>query len=153
MIFAILHGPNLNRLGERSPAKYGTATLAEVDRHIEKTAARLGVHSAHFQSNHEGHLIDWLHERHRDLAGIVINPAGLSPYGYSLLDAIRDTQLPFAVVHISQWHAFDGKERTDIFAGSASVYIAGAGWRGYALALDALVNQHREADRQPSGPR
>jgi 3-dehydroquinate dehydratase-2 len=71
-----------------------------------------------------------------------LNPAGLSAAGYSLLDAVRDTELPYAVVHISQWHAIDAEERTAVFAGTA-VYVAGAGWRGYSMALEAIVHQIR----------
>jgi 3-dehydroquinate dehydratase-2 len=84
-----------------------------------------------------------VHDHQDDWAGIVINPAGLSAAAYSLLDAVRDTELPYAVVHISQWHAIDAKERTDIFAGTATVYVAGAGWRGYSMALDAIVHKIR----------
>ena len=97
---AILHGPNLNRLGVRRPEKYGRKSLKDVTRHVDETAERLG--------------------------------------------AVRDTGLPFAVVHISQWQAIDGKERHDIFADSATVYLTGAGWRGYALALEALFWPWRE---------
>lgn len=136
---AVLHGPNLNRLGKRRPDKYGHATLADIERDIDDTAARIGVAVQHFQSNHEGALIDWLHERQDALDLIVVNPAGLTPYGYSLLDALNDTGLPFAVVHISPFAAVDGRTREDIFAASAAVYASGMGWRGYAHALDALT--------------
>ncbi|MEW2505876.1 MULTISPECIES: type II 3-dehydroquinate dehydratase [unclassified Amycolatopsis] len=135
----VLHGPNLNLLGERRPETYGTTTLAEITADVDRTAARWGATAVHYQSNHEGALVDWVHAHRGAVDAIVINPAGLTPVAYSLLDAIRDTDRPFAVVHISQWHALDGKERTDIFAASAAVYLAGAGWHGYALAFEALV--------------
>jgi len=142
---AIMHGPNLNRLGKRRPEKYGTVTLAEIGDHIDDTAARLGGTAQHVQSNHEGELIDWLQTRQdEDLDAIVINPAGLTAVGYSLLDAVRDTDLPFAVVHISQYHAIDGKERPDIFADTAAVYVTGVGWRGYAAAYEALYHRFFE---------
>jgi 3-dehydroquinate dehydratase-2 len=143
MRMAILHGPNLNRLGERDPAKYGTATLADIPEHVDATAAQLDVTALHFQSNHEGALTEWIHEHHHDLAGYVVNPAGLASYGYPLLDALRDTGSPYAVVHMTQWHGLDGRDRTDIFAGAATVHLAGARWRGYSLALDALVRHIR----------
>jgi 3-dehydroquinate dehydratase-2 len=143
MRMAILHGPNLNRLGERDPAKYGTATLADITEHVDATAAQLDVTALHFQSNHEGALTEWIHEHHHDLAGYVVNPAGLASYGYPLLDTLRDTGSPYAVVHMTQWHGLDGHDRTDIFAGAATVYLAGARWRGYSLALDALVRHIR----------
>ncbi|MFE4683064.1 type II 3-dehydroquinate dehydratase [Streptomyces sp. NPDC056721] len=142
---AVLHGPNLNRLGKRRPDKYGFTTLADIDRDIDATAARIGVTVQHFQSSHEGALIDWLHERQDRLDLIVVNPAGLTPYGYSLLDALNDTGLPFAVVHISPFHAMDGQTRQDIFAASATVYATGMGWRGYSHALDALAAKIKDA--------
>ncbi|MFE2442954.1 type II 3-dehydroquinate dehydratase [Streptomyces melanosporofaciens] len=135
---AVLHGPNLNRLGKRRPDKYGHTTLADIERDIDDTAARLGIAAEHFQSNHEGSLIDWLHERQDGLDLIVVNPAGLTPYGYSLLDALNDTGLPIGVVHISPFGAMDGRTRQDIFAASATVYASGMGWRGYSHALEAL---------------
>ena len=141
---AVLHGPNLNRLGVRRPEKYGRATLDDITHHVDETAERLGASAVHVQSNHEGDLVGFLHDRQHELDAIVVNPAGLSAYGYSLLDAVRDTGLPFAVVHISEWHAIDAKERHDIFASSATVYLAGAGWRGYSLALEALFWQWSE---------
>lgn len=144
MQLAVLHGPNLNRLGERNPAKYGQATLDDITRDVDATAQRIDVTVRHFQSNHEGAITEWVHEHHHLLDGYVINPAGLASYGYALLDAVRDTDHPFAIVHISQWYALDGKDRTDIFAGPATVYLAGAGWRGYSLALEALVQHIRD---------
>jgi 3-dehydroquinate dehydratase-2 len=138
MKIAVLHGPNLNRLGVRRPEKYGTTSLQDVQTGVDKTAARLGAEALHFQSNSETALIEWIHEKQDQTEGIVINPAGFSAYSYSLLDAVRDTSQPFAVVHISQWHAMDGKERPDIFASTATTYITGAGWRGYSLAFEAL---------------
>jgi 3-dehydroquinate dehydratase-2 len=143
MKIAVLQGSNLNRLGRRNPAKYGLTTLAEITADLDKTAVELGVDLDHLQSNSEAALIDFVHDNQDDWAGIVLNPAGFSPAGYPLLDAVRDTELPYAVVHISQWHAIDAKERTDIFAGTAAVYVAGAGWRGYSMALDAIVHKIR----------
>jgi 3-dehydroquinate dehydratase II len=144
MRLAILHGPNLDRLGERDPAKYGTVTLADITRDVDTTAAGLGVTALHFQSNHEGALTEWIHAHQSEVDGYVVNPAGLSSYGYPWLDALRDSGSPYAVVHISQWHARDGRERTDIFAPTAALYLAGAGWRGYSLAVHALVHHLRD---------
>lgn len=143
MKIAVLHGSNLNRLGKRNPGKYGHATLADITADLDKAAAGLGVEVIHRQSNSEAALIEFVHEGQEDWDGIVINPAGFSSAGYPLLDAIRDTELPYAVIHISQWHAIDAKERIDIFASTATVYIAGAGWRGYSLALESIVHKVR----------
>jgi 3-dehydroquinate dehydratase-2 len=142
---AVLHGSNLNRLGRRNPEKYGHATLADITADLDKTAAELGVEISHLQSNSEPTLIDFVHDFQDEWDAILINPAGFSSVGYPLLDALRDTELPFVVVHISQWHAIDAKERVDIFASTATTYIAGAGWRGYSLALQSVV--HRLRDR------
>ncbi len=143
MKIAVLHGSNLNRLGKRNPAKYGHATLADITVDVDKTAAEIGVEVAHLQSNSEAELIEFIHENQHEWDGIVINPAGFSSASYPLLDAVRDTELPYAVIHISQWHAIDAKERIDIFAGTATVYIAGAGWRGYSIALESIVHKAR----------
>jgi 3-dehydroquinate dehydratase II len=139
MNYLVIQGPNLNRLGKRDPRRYGDQTLADIEADIDAAAEELGVTVAHVQSNHEGHLVDWLHERQDDLdGGIVVNPAALCLYGWSLRTALCDTGLPVAVVHISQLHAYEPVPKLDIFADMAAVYIAGAGWRGYRYALEAL---------------
>lgn len=145
MRIAVLNGPNINRLGRRRPDKYGTTTLADITADVDATAARLGVTAVHLQSNHEGELVEFIHDHQDGWAAIVLNPAGLTPAGWSLLDAVRDTELPFAVVHISQFLAIDGKERPDIFADTATTYISGAGWRGYSIAVEVLVGRLTDA--------
>lgn len=141
MRYAILNGPNINRLGTRRPDKYGTTTLADITADVDRTAKELDVEVEHFQSNHEAEILDVIHTGQHRWHGIVLNPAGLTPAGWSLLDAVRDTELPFAIVHISQFLAIDGRERPDVFATTATTYISGAGWRGYSLALQALVGR------------
>jgi len=143
MNIAVLHGTNLNRLGKRRPEKYGYTTLQDITTDVEKTAARLGVTTLSLQSNSEQELIEFIHEHQHEFDGIVINPAGFTSYAYGLLDAVRDTGHPFAVVHISQWWAIDGKQRPELFADSATVFLSGAGWRGYSLALEAIVHKVR----------
>lgn len=138
MRFLVLQGPNLNRLGKRDPARYGVDTLPEIEAKIDVAAKELGVEVEHFQANHEGFLIDYI-QAHSDAAdGIILNPAGLTKAGYSLANAIEDAGLPLAIVHLSQLFAHDHANRQDVFAGIASVYIAGAGWRGYCYAIHAL---------------
>jgi 3-dehydroquinate dehydratase-2 len=141
----VIHGSNLNRLGIRNPAKYGRHTLDEITQNIDDAGHKLGFRAVHVQSNHEGDLVEWVHAHVDDLEAIVVNPAGFTSAGYPLLDALKDTNLPFAVVHISQFHAIDGKERADIFAPYATAYIAGAGWQGYRLACEALVLRAQDA--------
>src|SRR3954466_3198983 len=97
MKIAVLQGPDLNRLGRRNPAKYGRTTLAEITADLDGTAAELEGGPVHLQSNSEAALIDFVHDGQDDRSGIVINPAGLSAAGYPLLDAVRDTELPYAV--------------------------------------------------------
>ncbi|GAA4346614.1 type II 3-dehydroquinate dehydratase [Angustibacter luteus] len=145
MRIGVLHGSNLNRLGRRNPAKYGTHTLVDVAASIDDTGARLGFEARHVQSNHEGVLVDWVHTEMDDLDAVVVNPAGFTSVGYPLLDAIVDTALPFAVVHISPWFAMDGRNRADIFAPLATTYVTGAGWHGYRLACEALFHHVQDA--------
>ncbi len=142
--YAVLHGPNLNRLGRRDPKRYGSRTLADITADIDQAAARLGVAAVHHQSNHEGDLIDWLHSRQDepDLAGVIVNPAGLTRAGWSLRTALADAGVPLAVVHLSELHRHGPEPEPDIFLPIANVYLAGAGGHGYRLALEALVLRH-----------
>ncbi|TWP50450.1 type II 3-dehydroquinate dehydratase [Lentzea tibetensis] len=135
----VLQGPNLNRLGRRDPERYGTQTLAEIQADLDVLAKELGDTVEHFQSNHEGDLIDFVQQRQDELdGGIILNPSGLTKVGYSLANALEDTGRPIAIVHLSQLFAHDAANRQDVFAGIAAVYVAGAGGRGYRYALDAL---------------
>lgn len=150
-----LQGPNLNRLGRRDPATYGSLTLARVQEEMTRHAAKRGAEIAHVQSNWEGALLDWLHERQDAADAIIINPAGLTAIGQPLRDALCDAALPLAVVHISNLHArAEPWRRDDIFASIASIYIAGAGWKGYLWAIDGLVDriEVKEPGGGPSSP-
>jgi 3-dehydroquinate dehydratase-2 len=142
---AILQGPNLDRLGKRRPDKYGTHTLADIAADIEKTAGELGVEVTQYQSNHEGALIDWLRTCQDEVDGIVINPAGLTPYGRSLYDALADSDLPIAVVHMSAIFRYERQAHPDMFAPLASVYIAGLRAKGYPIALRSLCEHIEDA--------
>lgn len=136
MRIAVLNGPNLNRLGKRRPERYGTATLAELIDDLTVFGATIGVEVVHMQSNHEGDLIDWLHEQiDEGIDGLIVNPSGLSPYGRPLCDGIRDAEVPWAVVHLSQLYVSYGAHAEDYFKPYCDVYIAGLGARGYAAAL------------------
>lgn len=138
MHIGVLNGPNINRLGRRK-AQYGTHTLAEIIDDLETTATRLGVTVDHFQSNHEGFLVDWLHEHADELDALILNPAGLTPYGRSLLDAVDDLGIPFAIVHITQHFKHYGMDALDIFREKADIYVCGLGWRGYSMSLERLT--------------
>jgi len=138
--YVVLQGPNLNRLGVRRPEKYGTTTLAGIRELLDAEADRHGVVLHHQQSNHEGFLIDFLQEHQDRAAGVIINPAGLSVHGHALADAISDTRLPCAVVHLSCFEKYEKGRREDIYRFVGDAYVAGMGARGYLHALDALVN-------------
>jgi 3-dehydroquinate dehydratase-2 len=133
----VLQGPNLDRLGVRDPKKFGTQTLEELEKQIADHAAGLGLEVEQFQSNHEGALLDWLHERQDDASAVICNPAGLTPYGYALRDALKETPGPLAILHFANPFSPEALHE-DIYAEIATVYVAGMGARGYRCALDAL---------------
>ena len=101
----VIHGPNLNLLGQREPAVYGTATLAEVDRRIQALARDLGASVDAMQSNHEGVIIDRLHAARGRYDAVVLNAGALTHYSYALRDAIASIPLPVVEVHLSNIHA------------------------------------------------
>lgn len=139
MFVLMINGPNLNRLGKRRPEVYGNETLAQVVAGAADVARSLGMELAHLQSNHEGELVDWVHERQDEADAVVINPAGLTEVGHSLRDALADSDLDIVVVHISNPAArSDPWRRSDIFAPIAKTVIAGAGTYGYRAALHSL---------------
>lgn len=139
MNIAVLQGPNLNRLGTRKPEVYGTTTLRQIQQDLDELASARGWALAHFQSNHEGSMIDWLQEQETSIDAVLCNPAGVTNYGLSLRDALSECGVPVGIVHLSNIHAREEWRKHDIFAEIASVYVAGAGWRGYRHALEMLA--------------
>ena len=139
MKILVLHGPNLNTLGTREPQIYGSMTLAEINRRLADKGKTLGVEVEAFQSNHEGALIDTIQQRASGIAGIVINPGGLTHTSVSLRDALAGCGLPIVEVHLSNTYAREEFRHRSLIAPVARGHVVGLGWRGYLLALEALV--------------
>lgn len=140
----VLNGPNLNLLGAREPAVYGTETLADVERICRDEGAKLGVDVDCRQSNHEGQLIDWIHEAGRACAdgtmlGVVFNAGALTHTSLALHDAIKGANVPLIEYHISNVHAREEYRHHSWLSPAAKGVMAGLGVRGYALAIAALV--------------
>jgi 3-dehydroquinate dehydratase-2 len=133
----VLQGPNLNLLGTREPEIYGRDTLDEVHAGIAARAAELGLDVAFFQSNHEGALIDRLHDRDFDVA--IVNAGGLTHTSVSLRDALLAVQRPFVEVHLSDPSTREPFRRVNFLADIAVTSIVGQGPRGYHLALERIA--------------
>lgn len=132
----VLHGPNLNLLGLREPGVYGSATLDQINTELEQIAADAGIKLSSFQSNHEGALIDRVHEaRHDGTQFIIINPAALTHTSVGLRDALAGVNLPFIEVHLSNVHKREPFRHHSYFSDLAVGVICGLGAAGYRLAL------------------
>jgi 3-dehydroquinate dehydratase-2 len=134
----ILHGPNLNLLGQREPEVYGKLDLAEIDRCLVAEGEALGLTVRTFQSNIEGVLIDALHEARTWAAGVVFNPGGYTHTSVALRDAVAAIGLPVVEVHLSNVQAREEFRRVSLIAPVCVGSIAGFGWRSYVLGLHAL---------------
>ena len=133
----VLNGPNLNLLGTREPEIYGSDTLDDIAAGLSEQASKLGMELDIRQSNHEGHLIDWLHEANaKGAKAVVINPGGYSHTSVALHDAIKAIQTPVIEVHLSDPEARESFRHTDLVALAASRVIKGQGAQGYLTALD-----------------
>jgi 3-dehydroquinate dehydratase-2 len=136
----ILHGPNLNLLGQREPDVYGRQTLADINESLTHLAKELHVVIDTFQSNHEGALIDRIHAANQNgFSGIIINPGGLTHTSVALRDAIAAVGLPVIEAHLSNIHAREPFRQHSYVAGVVVGQIAGFGAMSYHLALRGLV--------------
>ena len=136
----VLNGPNLNLLGTREPHIYGSDTLDDIAARLSEQAEQLGVALDIRQSNHEGHLIDWLHEaQEKGAKAVIFNPAGYSHTSVALHDAVKAIATPVIEVHISDPETRESFRHTDLIALAATKLIKGEGARGYSLALDAAA--------------
>lgn len=138
----LLNGPNLNLLGHRDPAQYGTATLADVEALATATGTRLGLSVTCRQSNHEGVLVDLVQAAPGEgFAGIVMNPGAYAHYSYALRDAMDAVGIPCVEIHISNVHAREPFRHVSVTAPVAAGFICGCGIAGYELAVRALASR------------
>ncbi|MGF6691927.1 MULTISPECIES: type II 3-dehydroquinate dehydratase [Pseudomonas] len=131
----VLNGPNLNMLGTREPATYGHETLADIAAQCSRTAAGLGFEVDFRQTNHEGELIDWIHQARGRCAGIVINPAAWTHTSVAIRDALVASELPVIEVHLSNVHKREEFRHHSFVSAIAVGVICGLGSQGYSLAL------------------
>lgn len=145
MKILVLHGPNLNLFGRREPHIYGTTTLAEINQRLAALAAELGVELATLQSNHEGALIDFLHENIDAAQGALVNPAGLTQHGVPLHDAIKAMPFPTLEVHMSNIAARETWRAHSIISPAVRGTVQGLGPHSYLTALRGLVDILQDA--------
>jgi len=134
----LINGPNLNLLGQRQPEIYGSTTLKEIEEKVTRRARELEVEVICFQSNHEGAIVDFLQKEGPSAAGIIINPGALTHYSYTLRDALEAIDKPTIEVHITNIHGREWFRRRTVTGDAADAVIAGLGWHGYIVALEAL---------------
>ncbi|MBW2420251.1 MAG: type II 3-dehydroquinate dehydratase [Deltaproteobacteria bacterium] len=139
MRILVIHGPNLNLLGTREPEIYGHTTLDQIDAMLATVAKEAGYELDCQQSNHEGVLIDRIQEARGAVAGILVNPAGLTHSSVSLRDALAATQLPIVEVHLSNVFAREDFRHHSFVSGVAVGVVSGFGPRSYSLGLEALI--------------
>jgi len=145
MQLLVLHGPNLNLLGQREPGLYGSSSLAEIDGSLARRAAELGVGLVSFQSNHEGALVDRIQQASGEgVDGILINAAAYTHTSVAIRDALLAVAIPFVELHLSNTHARESFRQRSLLADKAEGVICGFGAGSYSLALLGLVQQLRQ---------
>lgn len=136
----LINGPNLNLLGTREPAVYGSTTLADVVSMAEKQASDLGIKVENFQSNHEGAIVDRIHAaRHEGVDAVIINAGALTHTSVALLDALLGVDIPFVELHVTNVHAREAFRHHSYLSSRAQAVICGLGVFGYEAALEFAV--------------
>jgi 3-dehydroquinate dehydratase-2 len=143
MHLLVLHGPNLNLLGSREPGVYGTASLERIEADLAERALALGVRLDCFQSNHEGALVDRIHQARGSCDGILINAGAYTHTSIALRDALLGVAIPFVELHLSNTHAREPFRHHSFLADRAVGVICGFGASSYRLALEGLVEHLR----------
>ncbi|WP_163338128.1 type II 3-dehydroquinate dehydratase [Desulfopila sp. IMCC35008] len=147
----VLHGINLNMFGRRDPAQYGSTTLKEIDEELEKLAAELGVSIECYQTNHEGEMVEKVHQIHEEeVDAVVINAGAWTHYSYGLMDAMAILKVPVIEVHMSQVHSREEFRHFSIFSNIAKGQISGFGVRSYLLGLRVAVDIIMENGKEHS---
>ncbi len=139
MRIMVLNGPNLNRLGKREPEIYGQETLEQIMSDLQSKAKNNGCEIDYRQSNHEGDLIDWIHESVDEHNGLILNPGAFTHYSYAIRDAIASVDIPAVEVHLSNIYARESFRHTSVIAEVAIGQVSGFGSAGYELALKGLL--------------
>jgi 3-dehydroquinate dehydratase-2 len=153
MRFLVLHGPNLNLFGRREPHIYGTTTLAEINERLHRLAAERGVALETLQSNHDGVLVDKLHEGIDTLDGALLNPAALTQHGVALHDAIKAMPFPVLEIHMTNIATREPWRDHSIISSAVKATIQGLGWRSYTAGLDALIGLVKEIKEEAEARR
>lgn len=135
----VIHGPNLNLLGTREPAIYGTQTLADIDSDLKKKGEKLGFRVETFQSNHEGAIIDKIQQAAKSVCGLIINPAAYTHTSVAIRDALQMLDQPVVEIHLSNIYQREPFRHKSLIAPVITGQIAGFGAHGYLLALDAII--------------
>jgi 3-dehydroquinate dehydratase II len=137
----VMHGVNLDQLGRRDPAVYGTLTLTELERRVEQRAEELGLRTTFFQSNHEGDFVERLHALREEVDAILLNPGAWTHYAWSIRDALEIASLPAVEVHLSDVQAREPWRRTSVIAELCLATVSGRGADGYDDALGLLRDE------------